>query len=103
MAKHYTMKVPKNQIWSCSDMLRYDDAYQAREDGENYQVETLRFTPDRWASFGYIPDATEMTIPLKEWGRLIEQAQGFTSGIRFAQQYLSGPYNRYQTTMLVQS
>ena len=103
MAKIYVMRVPKKQIWCCGDMLRYDDAYEVLDKGEDYRVKTLRFTLDRWASFGYVPNATEMTIPMKEWDRLMEQSVGFTEGVRFAQAYLSGSDNRYQVKMIMQS
>ena len=103
MAKVYVMKVPRKQMQAIGDMLRYDDAYKVEEDGEDYRIETLRFTPDRWKSYGYVPKATERTIPMKEWDRLMEQAFGFTRGVRFAQAYLKGPDNRYHFTQIMQS
>ena len=91
MKKRYIVRVPKKQMESVGDMLRYDDCFQVGVDAEEYVCSLLSFTPERWRSFGFVPvNVVSYSLSTSEERRLSEKAAGFTEGVRFAQKLLGG-------------
>lgn len=92
MEKEYLVKIPDEQLQYVGDMLRYDDCYQCLQfvdaQGNTYwEARLLRWTPERWKSFGFVPMPLESKIPQKEWNDKLQVAAGFTNGVRFAQSW----------------
>jgi len=86
--KIYILTLPKKQLEHATDMLRYDDAFRIEDRGDEVQIEMLSFTPARWESFGVKPPSPiELNILKAEYDKYIQQAVGFTAGIRFAQKW----------------
>jgi len=57
--------------------------------GDQAVISCLRFTPERWRSFGVLPEViSRWKITEKEARPLFQKAEGFTEGIRFAQAML---------------
>lgn len=97
--KVYIIKMPADKLRQASDMLRYDGAYRVTVD-EGYPgqptvgevtIETLNFTPDRWASFGVtVTPAVIMDISAKDHEVKRRLSTGFIEGLRFAQRWING-------------
>lgn len=94
MAKEYIVEIPIKQMAYVGDMLRYDDCYEIRlidnEGNPFWRACLLRFTPERWRSFGFVPTPYVMTIGKRSFESLLDKAIGFTAGVRFAQQFFAG-------------
>lgn len=97
MEKVYIIKMPADTLRHATDMLRYDGAYRVTMDktylGQptvgQVTIETLNFTPDRWASFGVtVTPAAIMTVSAKDHEVKRHQSTGFIEGLRFAQKFI---------------
>jgi len=85
----YILEILKKEMKYTTDMLRYDSCYEVTTRNDSYRLHTLHFTPERWKSFGFVPIIIDkIKITPKEETMLHEQAQGFTNGLRFAQDIL---------------
>lgn len=96
--KTYVLRVKEKDLEYSTDMLRYDGAFEIRKSGDTYEIRTLRFTPERWESFGVSRkhiEAIELGVLKKQYDEYCEEAIGFTKGMRFAQHFLKDKEHRY--------
>lgn len=86
MSKIYIIRIPKEKMQYVGDMLRYDGCFGVTERDEAWEVELAEYTPERWASFGWVPkDITSLNVSQKEQTGNFVKASGFMLGVRFAQ------------------
>jgi len=88
--KMFVVRIPKDRVKDVADMLRYDDCYSFRELEDAYEFELVKFTRERWASFGCAPKPVQVRLLAKDEREKLHEAVGFTRGIRFAQELLGG-------------
>ena len=84
MAKICVLKLKETDILKASDMLRYDGAFKAKKlaDGD-WEIETAKFTPERWKSFMTYPVlVTETQVTNREWTECITVSSGFVAGFK---------------------
>lgn len=94
----YILKVKEKDLEYSTDMLRYDGAFEIKKDGDTYEIRTIRFTPERWESFGVSRkriEVFELGVLKKQYDEYCEEAIGFAKGIRFAQRFLKDREHRY--------
>lgn len=86
MDKRYILEVDKKKLRYVTDMLRYDNCFRVdRGNDDTLFVHTLNFTPERWRSFGYVPNVKlESGVLASQYRQYIYEAVGFTEGLRFA-------------------
>lgn len=98
MAKMYIIKLSEKQLEYSTDMLRYEDCFSIEKSGDEWEIKTLRYTPERWSSFGVHPSTIEvasLNILQSEWNKYTQQATGFVRGVRFAQKLLGDKPDKY--------
>ncbi len=103
MSEYFIISVPVKNFRYSADMLRFDSAYKVSRKGDNYEIESLHFTPARWASFNQHSCQVRIKMTEREWKEKSLQAEGFIAGIRFAQDLLeSEKESPTQITRLVE-
>lgn len=86
--KVYIVDLSKAQLRHSSDMLRYDNAYRTERTEAGYRIYLASFTPARWHSFGFTPEAISLPCLSKDYNEAVQRSIGFTEGVRFAQEML---------------
>jgi len=92
METQYILELTREKLQQAADMLRYDCAFEVEFLEDIAKVHCIRFTRERWQSFGVIPKVSaSWELTAKEAQGLFNEAKGFTEGIRFAQTILGQP------------
>ena len=89
MAQKYILVLDRERLRDTADMLRYDSAFKVDFADREVKIHCLRFTQDRWRTFATVPTIVyEVPITAKQERELLQEAKGFTEGLRVAQQLL---------------
>lgn len=103
-----TIEISTNHLAGATDMLRYDNAYDATyyPEREVWRIHLLQYTSRRWESFGLtaveVKIVYEQRMNAREYKEALERALGFTEGMRFAQRFLETAAGLFRSERLVE-